>query len=122
LADLCTIYSERFQGPPLHRTALAAELAARRAFVEAVEGVWRECRRKRGRGSSYREVIRQREVVKKVHDGPLLRLLLKLFEAMREPNPPSAATLHHDLDFLRTGRERTRGGKRKRSRSDERPH
>jgi len=121
LAELATIYAERFRGPPVPdfiladlpkptaRTARAAELAARRAFVEAVEGVWRECRSRRGRGSSYR----QKEGTG-VHDGPLLRLLRNLFAAIDEQNTPSAATLHHDLDFLHTGRERTRSGKRKR--------
>jgi hypothetical protein len=113
LVELCTIYHERFRGPPLPELMLddameqappTAELEARRAFVDAVEGVWRERRRKRGRGSSYR-------YDKEIHDGPLLQLLLKLFEAMGEPNPLSADTLHHDLQALHSGRERKRGRK-----------
>jgi hypothetical protein len=121
LVDLCTIYTERFRDPvpvpefmkpkpTAHNAARAADLEARRAFVEAVEGIWRERYRKRDYGSSYSWKYDR-------YDGLLLRLLRKLFEAMREPNPPSSATLHHDLDFLRTGRgERTRDSKRKRPR------
>jgi len=115
LVELATVYRERFQGPPLPDFMLAdavrllpTELEARRAFVEAVEGIWRERHRKRG-GSSYRAVIRKRIQVNQLHDGPLLRLLLALFQAMGEPNPPSATTLHHDLTFLRNHRERKRG-------------
>jgi hypothetical protein len=116
LVDLCTIYRERFCEPrppdckfpyhpkPTPRTERAAELAARRAFIEAVEGIWRDRRRKRGRGASYRH-----HQGKGVHDGPLLRLLKALFVAMREPNPPTPATLSHDLTALARGRERTRG-------------
>jgi hypothetical protein len=111
LVDLCTIYAERFREPmPDWAFAYswqppeAVELAARRAFVGAVEGVWRERRRRRGRGSFYSRHAR--------YDGPLVRLLLKLFKAMGEPNPPSAATLHHDLTFLQGCGERNRGGGR----------
>jgi len=112
LVELCTIYVERFRGPVpdfsltiVWQPPKAVELEARRTFIDAVEWVWRECRRKPGQGSSWRDD-------KGAHDGPLLRLLLKLFEAMREPNPPSAATLHHDLTFLQGGGERDRGDSR----------
>src|SRR5690242_1524088 len=108
LVALCTAYRERFSGPSVDfmlvdapiTTQLPAtiERETRRAFVEAVEGIWCERRRKRGRGSTYLWD-------KEAYDGPLLRLLIKVFEAMDEPYPPSRATLHHDLHSL-TGEER----------------
>jgi hypothetical protein len=110
---LCTDYRERFRGPVsdfsltvAQQPPEAAELEARRAFVDAVECVWCECRRRRGRGSFYSRHAG--------YDGPLVRLLLKLFKAMGEPNPPSAATLHHDLTFVQGGGERDRGAERPR--------
>jgi hypothetical protein len=116
LVGRTTDYRERFQGPPLPdfmlvdatRSSPTTELEARRAFVEAVEGVWHERSRKRGPGSSYQSIIRKRVFVKQIHEGPLLRLLLTLFQAMGEAESPSPATLHHDLNFLRTSCERNR--------------
>ncbi len=70
---------------------------ARRAWVEFVEGTWRD-RRGRGSGSHYNDW-------KEVHTGPLIRLLQELLCAAGEPEPPSARTLHRDLVFLYTGRE-----------------
>jgi hypothetical protein len=76
------------------------ELEARRAVVDAVEGVWRERRRRRGRGAHY-------DPEQEVHAGPLVRLVQYLLAAAGE-RPPSAATLYHDLKFLATNRERAR--------------
>ena len=108
--DLCTCYRERFRGPPLpdfmlldspvtQQLPATTEQEARRAFVAAVEAIWRERRRRGGHGSAYRH---ERDA----HDGPLLWLLLILFNAMGEPNPPSMATLHHDIVAVTSGRER----------------
>jgi hypothetical protein len=83
------------------------ELEARRAFIDAAEGVWRERRRKRGRGSF---VSRH-----KGRDGPLLRLLRYLFIAAGEV-PPSPTTLDDDIRWLETQRERKRKSGRKRQR------
>jgi hypothetical protein len=110
LVELCTVYRERFCGPPPPDFMLAdapvtkqppatTEQEARRAFVAAVEAIWRERWQKGGHGSAYRW---EREA----HDGPLLRLLHKLFEAMGEPNPPSVAALHHDIVAVTNERER----------------
>jgi hypothetical protein len=80
------------------------ELEARRAFVAAVEAVWRERRRRRGRGSYY-------NVKEELHAGPLLWLVQYLLAAAGE-RLPSAHTLHHDLKLLATNRERAGGVRR----------
>jgi hypothetical protein len=115
LVDLCTIYAERFREPVTdyiltcvdEQSPKRVELEARRAFVEAVEGVWRESRRRPGRGSF---VSRH-----KGRDGPLLRLLQKLFVAAGEA-PPSPTTVHDDIVWLERQRERKRKSGRKRKR------
>lgn len=113
LVELLKIYEHRFKDPPLSRTLMKmqrdwigyrrprrAELDARRAFVEAVEGVWRECGGRK-RGAHF-------DAIKDVYSGPLVTLIQELFRGFGSTNPPSAATLHHDLKFLATGRERRR--------------
>ena len=75
------------------------ERDARRAFVAAVEGIWRDRWRKKGHGSSYQPDA-------EIHDGPLIRLLQYLLAAAGEKTPPSNSTLHHDLSFLYSARER----------------
>lgn len=113
LVELLKIYEHRFKEPTLSRLLIErqrdwigfrrprrAELDARRAFVEAVEGVWRECGGQR-RGAHF-------DVENEVHSGPLVMLIQELFRVFGNTNPPSAATLHHDLKFLATGRERRR--------------
>jgi hypothetical protein len=113
LVDLVSTYVERFGGPPLadylldhswerHSQPSRMELEGRRAFVEAVEGVWRERCRRTGLGAHY-------DPDDEIHSGPLVKLLQYLLRAAGEAKPPSAATLAHDVKFLATGRERRRG-------------
>jgi hypothetical protein len=126
--EICTDYSRRFRGPipdfmlydsPITRQLPETiELEARRAFVEAVEGIYRERVRRRG-GSAYNHLRveagdRAHDPAEPTHTGPLIDLLQELFRAMNEPDPPSAATLHHDLEFIRTHTERDHGGKSRR--------
>lgn len=111
--ELFEIYENRFSEPveppipiwmladaPPFQKPKRAELGARRSIVEAIDGIWRECGGQ-GRGSYY-------HVVKERFDGPLLALLETLFVAVSGSDAPSSATLHHDLAFIATGRERRR--------------
>jgi hypothetical protein len=113
LVELLTIYEQRFKEPAISKLLLKrqrdwvgfrrprrAERDARRAFVEAVEGIWRECGGKT-QGSYY-------DPHEETHTGPLVLLLQELFRAINTSNSPSAATLHHDITFVYTGRERDR--------------
>lgn len=99
LVDLVSIYANRFHPDPeptLDFMLVDAVLLgstdrdARRAFIEAVEGVWRS------RSSKPHTLGSYFDPEKKYHDGPLIRLLLRLFEAMGGP-VPAASTLHDDL-------------------------
>jgi hypothetical protein len=92
---------------------------SRRAFIFTVEHTWREIERTNKRGAyiqgrrQYDEIagLSAREleynkhnckpayVTRRKHDGPLIRLLTALFEAIGEK--PRDATLFHDIDFLR---------------------
>lgn len=108
----CSMYVERFSAPassqPFHirdwegtKRPEHVELEARRAFVQAIAETWADCRRKKGLGSAY-------NINDEIHTGPLNMLLQELFREIGGPTPPSATTLHHDLKFLSTGRERPR--------------
>jgi hypothetical protein len=110
LVELAATYHQRFNGPALpdymllyapitRQQPATTELVARRAFVEAVEGVWRERRGGRGRAAFSSKT--------KKLDGPLLRLLRELFVAMGE-QPPSDATLYDDIIAIEQQHERRR--------------
>jgi hypothetical protein len=117
LAELAAIYVHRFDQSEVVPNWLAAEIwtsdaaqrprkasrDARRAFVEAVEGIWRQRKRARGYGSHYDNDA-------KTHYGPLIALIQELFRAAGEERPPMNTTLHHDLVFLYTARERAGHG------------
>ena len=77
-----------------------AEQDVRRTIVGAIAGVWTDCKG-RGRGSYW-------DAVADEYTGGLLKLLESLFKII-ESKPPSLATLHNDLKFLGTGRERHEG-------------
>jgi hypothetical protein len=114
----------------------ASDMEARRAFVDAVEAVWRfRCHRANPTKFSALGIrcvkgLQHKTDPTKVklvglsvkgwgahytaHDkasftGPLIRLLKHLLKAGGEPKLPSAATLRHDLKALATCRERKRG-------------
>lgn len=72
----------------------------RRLFVEGVEGVWRGCGGRK-KGSYY-------HVEDGVHGGPLVKLIQALLQIADIANPPSAASVHHDLDALYRNKERPR--------------
>ncbi len=108
LVELTAAVAERFQGPASpdfmlddawkerwHQQPRQIEMDVRRAFVEAVEGVWHECGAT-GLGSYY-----NKEEAK--HTGRLNLLLQELLRAVGEDKPGLAATLHHDIEFLHTG-------------------
>jgi hypothetical protein len=110
LADMASIYSERFREPlPNFMLAYCSdpnERVARRAFVEAVWETWRDCRRKRPRRprDERRRSYRRGLFLNATHKH-CINLLLELFEAVGE-KPPSVVTLRHDLATIQTGRER----------------
>lgn len=109
LVELANTYAGRFSGevpdfmlehaPITRQSPRLTELDARRAFVEAVEGVWRQRYGRPGRGAFASKG--------KKFDGPLLRLFEALFVAMGE-KPPSCSTLYDDIMFVATRRERQR--------------
>jgi hypothetical protein len=112
LVELAAIYMERFQEPAevpiwmikdvVVHNPRRREREARRAFVGAVEVIWRDCG---ASGPAFYYLVGEG-----VHDGPLLNLLDYLFIMMGESNAkgafPGASTLQHDLQFLHHGRER----------------
>lgn len=93
----------------------ASEMEARRAFVDAVEAVWRFRRHRanpkkfsalgvlpiKGLGAHY-------DPMTDTHTGPMIRLLRYLFVAAGATSP-GVHTLFHDLKALATGNERKRG-------------
>jgi hypothetical protein len=116
LVDLASDYVRRFGDEPVPDFMLeyavkchTTDKEVRRAFVEAFEGIWRERLRRRGRGAYY-------NLFDAKHTGPLVRLIQHLLRGARDPNPPSAAVLFHDIKFLATGKERNHGKPRKRAR------
>jgi hypothetical protein len=105
-------YAEHFNEPPPPDYLLGHKrddrLTPRRAFIWAVEDLWRQRWRRNEHGWHYNRH-------KGHYDGPLLRLLLYLFEAAGG-KVPSAATIVGDLKELtqlppRPARKRS--GKRK---------
>ena len=110
LAEHLSLYVSRFGGPPPpvwmqqdwvgFNHPRRAERDARRAIVDSIAGVWTDCYGQ-GRGSYW-------DAVEGKYTGGLLKLLEVLFKTI-EPKPPSLTTLHSDLKFRDTGRERSRG-------------
>jgi hypothetical protein len=112
LADLAAIYVERLDKVPDFMLpdcrpdpSNKHQHVARRAFVQAVAETWWEASRRTGRGS-YRTGVGSKSGHKgeHSHSGPLIRLLQELLRAVGQQH--SAATLHHDLEFLRTEKPR----------------
>lgn len=120
LVELTATVAGKFQGPAppdfmledawserWHQEPRQIEMDVRRAFVEAIDALWHECGGK-GRGSYY-------DGFNGIYSGQLLALLRELFRILGWSDSTSAASLHHDLTFLATGRERERSRKRKKS-------
>jgi hypothetical protein len=112
--ELLTIYATRFQEDTFNRAPdwmqrewygfdrpRAAEREARRALVAAIAEIWR-ARGGRTVGSYYSDLEEECE-------GPLLDLLEALLRGVNNLQLPSRDTLHHDLRFIATGRERNHG-------------
>ena len=112
--ELLTIYVTRFQEDSVSpipdwlqqewygfHNFRTAEMDARRAFVTAIADIWR-ARGGQTVGSYYSDLEEECE-------GPLLDLLEQLLLGVDNLQLPSRSTLHHDLRFLATGRERNRG-------------
>lgn len=83
-----------------HRQPRQIEMEVRRAFVEEVEGIWKTYTRSPTRGSFY--------VSGKKYTGPLNLLLQELLIAAGYKRAGLAANVHHDIEFLHTGKERDR--------------
>lgn len=122
LIELTTMIAERYQGPVppdfmlddaweerWHQQPRQIAMEVRRAFVEVVEAIWHECG---GTGlGSYHDAYKPKHAK---HTGRLNRPLQELWRAAGMSGPGLAATVHHDIEFLRTGTD-ARGRARKRA-------
>lgn len=110
--SLLTMYSARFDddasaprfmwpdSTPLNE---AFEQSARRAFVGAVRDIWIEA----GQGNGGQ--IGSYNAADGTCSGPLFNLLWLLLNSTPAAGVWSQSTIHHDVVFLATGRERDHG-------------
>jgi hypothetical protein len=114
IVELLSLYAKRFladQQVPIWMerdwpgldNPRGAEVDARRATVLAISEIWRS-RGGKTIGSFYSDVDDG-------YNGPLIDLLDNLMSAVQVANRPSRDTLHHDLHFLATGKERNHARK-----------
>lgn len=109
LADILALYASRFDreldAPPLVWPDLQPmekfERSARLGFIQAVRDVWIDA----GGGAQ----IGSYTVPSGGAKGPLLELILALLRSYSRAGLWCKTTIHHDIVYLSTGQERSRG-------------
>lgn len=85
---------------------LGVEVAVRRAYLSEILAIWE---RAGGTGNnSKRRTIRDKGDTAQIPDGPVVKLAVALLRSLPNPDGIEAFTIHHDVNFLTTGRERHR--------------